>query len=65
MPSSAVDGNPLVGSSCVRGPATGDFFGLLYIVLLTDVIYSFVIQAVRIGAPVAVGHGVTVRVPAE
>ena len=39
---SAVDGNPLVGSTCVRGPATGDSFSLLCIVLLTDVIYSFV-----------------------
>ena len=43
-----VDGNQLVGSTCVRGPATGDSFSLLCIVLLSDVIYSFVMTFNRI-----------------
>ena len=39
---SAFDGNLFVGSTCVRGPATGgDSSSSLCIVLLTDEIYAF------------------------
>src|SRR5688572_6824309 len=40
---SSFNENPLVGSTCAHEPATGDSSSFLGIVLLTDVIYSFIV----------------------
>jgi len=55
---SAVEGYPLVGSTCLCGPVTGDFITLLCVVLLTEVIYSFVMtfNIIQVGVCIEFGR---------